>query len=312
MYYTSKQYDKAVQVLQRALGIQEKRLPANHPSLATSSNNLAAVYFDHGDYRNAEPLFRRALAIDEQALDPQHPRLANRLLELAEVLRLEGEYARADPLYQRALTIRERALGSAHSDVAKTIIAWSLLRYATGDFDGAIDLMLRGAELREDTLAFVLTTGSEEEKRLYLRTLVDETDIAISLHLGSASASPAAARLALTNILQRKGRSIDAMADQIGTLRRHLNDSDREVLNQLSQAQSRLATMVLREVATDERKQSVTALRSEIQQLEHTISTRSSEFRVASRKATLREIQDRLPSGTALIEFFSYRRSERD
>ena len=308
VYYSSGQYDKAVQVLQRALGIQETLLPPNHPSLATSSFNLAAVYFDQGNYRNAEPLFQRALAIDEQALDPQHPRLATRLVGLAEVLRLKGEYARADPLYERALAIRERALGPAHPDVAATLIARSLLRYATGDFDGATELMSRGAELREDTLALVLTTGSEEQKRLYLRTLVDETDIAISLHLGSAPTSPAAARLALTNILQRKGRSIDAMADQIATLRRRLNDADREVLNQLS-AGTVPAGHDGPEGSGDRRAAAVgdgAAARDPAARTDASAPA-ASEFRVASRKATLREIQDALPGGTALIEFVSYR-----
>ena len=233
--------------------------------------------------------------------------LATRLVDLAEVLRLTGEYASADPLYERALAIQERALGATHPQVTTTLIARSLLRYAAGNFDGAVDLLSRGAELREEAASYVLTTGSEEEKRLYLRTLVDETDIAISLHLGSAPTSTPAARLALTNILQRKGRSIDAMTDQMAMLRRRLNDADRDVLNQFSEARARLATMVLRGVATDAQRQSVTALRSEIQRLEQAISTRSREFQIASRTATLGQIQEALPTGTALIEFVSYR-----
>ena len=307
VHYAAGQYSRAAQVLRRALGIQEKRLPANHPSLATSSFNLAAVYHAQGDFQNAEPLFVRALAIDEQALDPQHPRLAVRLFGLAELLRLKGEYARADPLYERALTIRERALGPTHPEVAKTLIAWSLLRYATGDVDGAVDLLARGAVLREDTLGLVLTTGSEEQKRLYLGTLVDETDIAISLHLGSAPAGQVAARLALANVLQRKGRSIDAMADHMATLRRRFDETDREMLNQLSNAQSRLATMVLRGVASDDQRKSMEALRRDVQELEQAISARSGEFRAASRTATLEQVQSSLPGETALIELVSYR-----
>jgi CHAT domain-containing protein/Tfp pilus assembly protein PilF len=316
VYYSTRQNDKAVQVLQRALGIQETLLPPNHPSLATSNFNLAAVYFEQGNYASAERLFQRALAIDEEALDPNHPRLAVRLVGLAEVLRLEGEYARADPLYERALAIRERSLGTAHPDVAATLIGRSLLQYARGDVDSAIELMSRGADLRENTLAFVLTTGSEEQKRLFLRTLADETDIAVSLHLNSAPSSRAAARLALTSVVRRKGRSIDAAADQNASLRRHLTGTDREVLNRLTQAQSGLATMALRGVATDAQRQAVSALRTEIQQLEEAISTRNVEFRVASRTTTIDGIQESLPRGAALIEFFSYRpfsvRSGRD
>src|SRR5262249_53328782 len=150
------------------------------------------------------------------------------------------------------------SLGRTHEEFATAMMAWSLLRYATGDVAAATELMSKAAELREDTLALVLTSGSEEQKRLYLRTLVDETDIAVSFHLGSAATSPDATRLALTNIQRRKGRSIDAMADQFASLRRHLADSDRDALNELAQARSRLAAVALKGVAAEEQRQSVT------------------------------------------------------
>jgi CHAT domain-containing protein len=223
------------------------------------------------------------------------------------VLRLEGEYASAEPLYERALAIREEALGPTHPLVAETLIARSLLRYATGDFAAAAELLSRGAELREENLALVLTTGSEDAKRLYLRALTDETDIAVSLHLNAAPTLSTAARLALSNVLQRKGRSMDAMAEHIATLRRRLDDKDREVLGQLSEAQGRLARMVFSGVATDEQRKATSSLRSEIEGLEQAISTRSAEFRAASRKTTFEAIQKALPDNTVLIEFVSYR-----
>ena len=306
-YYASGQYDKAVQTLTRAMAIQEKTLPANHPTLATTAFNLAAVYLNQGDYANAEPLFQRALDIDERVLDPRHPRLAIRLNGLAEVLRLRGEYQRAEPLYERVLAIREQALGASHPEVADAWIARSLLRYARGDFAGAAEFLSRGSDLREETLALVLTTGSEDAKRQYLSKIADETDIAVSLHLDSARASAHAATLALTDIVQRKGRSLDAMADHLANLRRRLDGADRDVLDRLSSAQSRLAALVLNGVSTAAQQGTVTKLRGEIQELEQTISTRSAEFRAASRVATLRDIEDAMPNGALLIEFASYR-----
>jgi CHAT domain-containing protein/tetratricopeptide (TPR) repeat protein len=307
VYYASAQYDKAVQTLKRALTIQEKHLAPNHASLATSSFNLAAVYFDQGDFASAEALFQRALTIDEQLLDARHPRLAVRVTGLAEVLRLKGEYAKAEPLYQRALTIREQALGQAHPQVADSLIALSLLRQATGDTASALELLSRGASLREETLALVLTTGSEEAKRLYLQKLVDETDIAASIHLGSAPASVPAATLALTNILQRKGRSLDAMAEHVATLRSRLADDDLMMFTQLSDAQGRLAKLVLSGVATDQQRQSAVEVRREIDRLEQAVSLRSAEYRAVSRKVTLAEVRHAIPPGAALIELVSYR-----
>jgi CHAT domain-containing protein len=196
------------------------------------------------------------------------------------------------------------------------LIGRSLLRYATGDFAGAVELLSRGAGVRGQTLSLVLTAGSEDAKRQYLRAIADETDIAVSLHLGAVPASIPAATVALNNVLDRKGRSIDAMADHMATLRRRLNDADRELLNQLSQTQSRLAAMVLRGVSNEEQKKSVAALRGDIQRLEETISARSAEFRVSSQNATLTDVQRALPVDAALIEFVSYRpffvRNKRD
>ncbi len=307
VYYATKQYDKGVQTLQRALAIQEKNLPPTHPALATTSGNLAAMYLDQGDFDNAERLFQRALTIDEKQLDPRHPRLAVRLMGLAEVLRLKGDYARADPLYERAFTIREQALGPTHPRVADALIGRSLLRYATGDYAAAVEFLGRGATLREQNLALILTGGSEDAKREYLRSIADETDIAVSLNLGSAPALMPAATLALSSVLERKGRSIDAMAGHMAALRGRLNEADREVLTQLSQAQGRLAAMILRGVSTDEQKQAVATLRRDIQRLEEAVSARSAEFRVFSRSATLRDVQTALPPNGALIEFVAYR-----
>ena len=41
--------------------------------VATSLNNLAALYHAQGRYAEAEPLCQQALAIAERALDSNHP-----------------------------------------------------------------------------------------------------------------------------------------------------------------------------------------------------------------------------------------------
>jgi CHAT domain-containing protein/Tfp pilus assembly protein PilF len=307
MYYASAQYDKAVTLLTRAMAIQEKTLPANHPSIATSAFNLAAVHISRGDYAIAETLFQRALDIDERALDPRHPRLALRLSGLADVLRMRGDYERAEPLYERVLAIREQALGSAHPQVANAWIARSLLRYARGDFSGAAEFLARGSDLREQTLALVLTSGSEDAKRQYLNEISDETDIALSLHLRSAPNSMPATMVAFNDVLQRKGRSLDAMADHMSDLRRRLEPADQAVLTDVMAARGRLASLVLNGLATPAQREAAEKLQGDIQRLEQVISSRSAEYRAASRVATVREIQDALPDRTVLVEFAAYR-----
>src|SRR5712692_5304313 len=66
--YSQGRYDEAIPLAARALAIAEKVLGPEHPSTATSLNNLALMYQDTGAYAKAEPLHRRALAIREKVL----------------------------------------------------------------------------------------------------------------------------------------------------------------------------------------------------------------------------------------------------
>jgi len=58
---------KVEPLYQRALAIREKALGINHPSTATTLNNLALLYDSQHRYAEATPRHRRALAIKERA-----------------------------------------------------------------------------------------------------------------------------------------------------------------------------------------------------------------------------------------------------
>ena len=107
-------YAEAEPLLERALAIYEQQLGPEHPSTATSLNNLAGLYRLQGKYPEAEPLLERALAIREQQLGPEHPDTATSLNNLASLYQAQGKYPEAEPLYQRALAIYTRAFGPKH------------------------------------------------------------------------------------------------------------------------------------------------------------------------------------------------------
>ena len=87
-------YEEMLQILEAELGPE-------HPSVATSLNNLAGLYRHMGDYDKALPLFQRALDIREKVLGPQHPDVATSLNNLALLYRHMGDYDKALPLYQK-------------------------------------------------------------------------------------------------------------------------------------------------------------------------------------------------------------------
>nr|NCR19565.1 tetratricopeptide repeat protein [Microcystis aeruginosa LL13-03]NCR68996.1 tetratricopeptide repeat protein [Microcystis aeruginosa LL11-07] len=51
----------------------KRLLEDNHPDVATSLNNLAALYQSQGSYPEAEPLYLEAINIATQVLGENHP-----------------------------------------------------------------------------------------------------------------------------------------------------------------------------------------------------------------------------------------------
>src|SRR5207245_367321 len=99
--------------------------------------------------------------------------------------------------------------------VAQSLSDLAGLFAATDDITKAIAYRVRAENINERNIALNLATGSERQKLLYLATLSFQTQATISLHVESAPDDPVALRLALTTVLQRKGRALDAMMDNI-------------------------------------------------------------------------------------------------
>jgi tetratricopeptide (TPR) repeat protein len=83
--------------------IYEKSLGTDHPRVANSLNNLAALYLEQGRYAEAEPLYRRSLVIYEKSLGPDHSDVATPLNALAGLYYEQGRDADAESLVKRSL-----------------------------------------------------------------------------------------------------------------------------------------------------------------------------------------------------------------
>jgi hypothetical protein len=99
-------YAAAQPYSQRALALRERVLGPDHPEVAASLNNLAALYDSQGCYGDTEPLYQRALTIWEKALGPAHPHVAAGLENYAALLRQTNREAEAATMEARAAAIR--------------------------------------------------------------------------------------------------------------------------------------------------------------------------------------------------------------
>ena len=309
LYTSQGRYGEAIPLYQRSLAIIETALGPDHPLTASSLNSLAGLYESQGRYGEAIPLVEQALVIRETALGPDHPDTATSFNNLAFLYDAQGRYGEAEPLYQRALTIIETALGPDHPDTASNLNNLAFLYQSQGHFQPALTYLIRGLAAEETVLSRNLVGGSDANKRDYLATMAGTANAAISLHLNHLSTDADAAHLALTTLLQRKGRILDLFTN----LRAQLADDPAALalLDKLSAASGSLATLYNTPPADDLSRQEYQALlraqMATVDDLEDQLSRRSADFAAITTSPTLAAIQTALPSETALVEFVRYR-----
>ncbi|MEB3358753.1 MAG: tetratricopeptide repeat protein, partial [Synechococcales bacterium] len=344
LYQNQGNYTEAQSLYQRSLAIRETALGENHPDVATSLNNLAALYLDQGNYAAAEPLYRRSLSIFETVLGENHPDVASSLNNLAVLYYAQGNYAAAEPLFQRSLAIRETALGENHPDVAISLTSLAVLYHNQGNYAAAEPLLLRSlaiwetalgenhpdvafslnnlaglyqaqgndaaalplleraAESREVQLALTLTVVSEERRRAYLTTLAGETNGIISFNLQDI---PEATSLALTTLLRRKGRVLDATAESFQALREQLTPENQALLDELRAVETQRANLVFGE-PVEGHAELLSELEARTEELQNTLARRSAEFRAETQPVTIAAIQQQIPADAALVELVRY------
>jgi tetratricopeptide (TPR) repeat protein len=86
-YFDGGQYSQAEPLFWRSLAIRERALGSEHPDVARSLKNLAAISLQQRDHAEAEALYRRAVTILEKSLGVNHPELVASLEGYASLLR---------------------------------------------------------------------------------------------------------------------------------------------------------------------------------------------------------------------------------
>lgn len=147
--YKQGNYGEAIAHTKQAISLIEKALGPDHPDIATSLNNLAALYAALGRYHEAELHHKRSLAILEKVFGPDDPFTATGISNLASVYAEQNRYAEAIPMHERALAIREKALGPLHPDVAQSLEHLASLYTSLGDYARAESIHQRALAINE-------------------------------------------------------------------------------------------------------------------------------------------------------------------
>jgi CHAT domain-containing protein/Tfp pilus assembly protein PilF len=300
---------QAEPVFNRALAITEKVYGTDHPLVAQVLLNMAIFYGKTGNLVKAESLCQRAFSIYEKKFGSEHSDIFYSTNLLATLAKYKGDYAKSESLYLRAIAIKEKTQGVWHPDLGKVYATLANLYLLKNEIEKAIAAQTKAIQIIEYNLALNLNTGSEREKYNYLitRTIVESQTL--SLHFQSAPNSNAAANLAATTVLQRKGRVLDAMSDSFAALHRRFNAEDQKLFEKLNQTNAKLSGMILnppKGSSQSEHRAQIISLEKEKESLENQISRRSAGFYENTKPVTLKALQNLIPQNAVLLEFAVY------
>lgn len=311
-YRFSGELDKAESLYDRALKIYEKKLGGDDPLVADNLAYLADIYRERHEFARAEAFYQRSLSIREKNVGEGNSTVGASLDSLGLLYSDQDDYARAEPLYRRALAIQQKSLGAENPVVAETLTHLSALETAKGDFVQAESFLSQAIAISQHNADLNLIAGSERQKLDYLRLWSSQLDRAITLSSSLAPDQKAARDLAVTTVLQRKGRVQDVLADSLRTLHQRVGPGDARLLDQFDEVTSQVARLVVsgpQHITVEENEKRINTLREQRERLEAEISMRSAQFRAQSQPVTLEAVRAALPANSALIEFVNYQRT---
>ena len=220
-----------------------------------------------------------------------------------------GDYSQAEALYQQAITIKRKKEGEYHPNLGGTYSNLAGLYALKGEIEKAIDEQRRANSIIEFNIEINLRTGSERQKLEYLNTLREIEDKTLTLGFQFAPKSKEAAMLSALIVLQRKGRIMDAVSDDLNALRRRSNDQDKKLLDDLANVNKELAELVSgdkEDLSPEEKHLKIEKLNAEREKLESEISRRANGFYERSKPISLSDVQSLIPADSTLLEFTVY------
>jgi len=312
LYKLQENYTKAESVLLRSLAIQEEESGENKEgNIAPTLNYLSLIYKLQGNYTKAEYILLRSLAIQEkESGEKEGIAMAITLNYLGVVYQSQGNYTKAESVLSRSLAISEK-----HNNYGLTtrtsLNNLAILYWVQGKISKATDFFSRILAIEEKRLQLIYKSFSEEDKQIFAQTFNESTDIAVFLALKQSAKNPTISKLALTTVLRRKGRVLDAMTDIVQTLRLHLEDNPKikKSFDKWLDVQQQLAELVYRgwgkqNIELNQNK--IKQLQLEKENLEHQLSYMSGEFRKENQPIELASIQAKIPQDAALVEIIQY------
>lgn len=310
LYKEKGDYAKAEPLYRRAAAIIEKVQGGERKELAAVLSHLAHILVYRHQFKEAIETYERAQRIFDKQLGAGNTGSAGVASGLAKIYMVSREFEKTEELNLQALAVYEKTYGTESSKLIPILQNLAEACRSAHKYEKALEYLKRANRLLEIDLQRNLISGSERQKQLYINRILYVSDLTISLHINYLPDNPQAVENALELILRMKGRSLDAMAGSIETIRRRASAEDRALLDELKERKAILASLTLRgsgSAGAVKHGENLKRLAEEIEQLESRIGQRSVEYKVQLQSVDLESVKKALPADSALLEYVVYR-----
>ena len=298
LYKHAGDYAKAERVLTRHIALEEKAQNGFPPYA-----QLAGLRREQGRTKEAIAAFEKAKAWMSRFMKTGNSGLDSMIADLELEL---GNTRRAETLYLGAQADLDKMFGKRAMLVVRLHLGLVGVYVAAKQLDKAERVLAENLDIAERELATILAAGTEADHLAYFARETHQLETALAFHkLAPNRAS--AAKLALTTLLRRKGRVLDAAAGSLASVRAKLSPEDRKLLDQLDDARAKLAKLAVAgpQGAVDYAKQ-VAELEDQIRGLEVTLARKNAQYRVASQPVELAAVQQKIKKTERLVEIVNY------
>jgi serine/threonine protein kinase/Tfp pilus assembly protein PilF len=151
IYSQLARFDEAEALVRKALETRLALLAPEHPDIARSRQQLAAIEAERGHFEEASTLLTQAIASFERGGDGEAEGLAGALNDLAALESEQGRFEAAMPLYRRSLAAQERLYGKSSERLTGVLNNLAVLTWQQGDTAEAQRLYERCLRISEAT-----------------------------------------------------------------------------------------------------------------------------------------------------------------
>ncbi|CAF1562233.1 unnamed protein product [Didymodactylos carnosus] len=133
------EYETALSYYDKALAIQQAKLPADRVETAHTLSEIGNVHYRQGNNDSALSYHQRALVMYKKVLPPTHWSISTSLAETGNVYLTKKEYDRALHYYNQSLQIQRKTLPRDHPDVATTYYSIGCVYEKKNELTTALD-----------------------------------------------------------------------------------------------------------------------------------------------------------------------------